>query len=275
MLQISHKYQFYILRIFYLNIDTPSVTATPEGLYCMSMSLPILFLPMPASTAAPAVTENPGAELDGKGNDFLDPDTIQNTTDQFTGKISPVTSNTLTNQIAPTDPFGKNPDANDILKNTDALLNGTFSSTNPIIFPVPLVPYPFIQPVPDLGMNPDPTRIVLSSTFFSNGVSPPGNFHDPFNLQPLLWKNPGADEILLGSLGAQNNLLTGRPILSPPVNPRDEFLFNLWRGSGSPWIPAPTLPPLAPAFQNFNVFPPPPGGNPFTLSGRGGFSLLW
>ncbi len=164
---------------------------------------------------------NAGAVFNGRGNDFLDPNRIGSNVDGFSRSIRPVTSNTLTSQLAPGNPFGRNPDSVQVLNGTSGILNSILSPNfgANINFQVPIFPGPFIQPVPDLGINPDPTKIVLSSTFFAQNIQAPPVLNDPRNFNPLMWHNPNSSNILLGSLQAQSSVLNGSNLNFPPFNP--------------------------------------------------------
>jgi hypothetical protein len=164
---------------------------------------------------------NAGAVFNGRGHDFLDPNKVLNNVDGFTSSIGPITSNTLTGLIAPGDPTGDNPDSSRILNTTNRSINQILSpnfGTN-ITFPVELEPGPFVLPVPALGENPDPTKIVLNTLFFSNNIQPIQSAVDPRNFNPAVWQNPNATNILIGTLQGQSNVLTGNIQGLQPTNP--------------------------------------------------------
>jgi hypothetical protein len=107
--------------------------------------------------------QTPGEVFDGKGNNFLDPNTILREVNGFTSSL-PSTS---------PGPFGDNPDSSKILSTTTQSLSQILKG--PVILPntrIPVLPGPFPFPVPDFSSNPDADRIGLGTLFFINNLLP-------------------------------------------------------------------------------------------------------
>ncbi len=192
-----------------------------------------------------------GNIFDGRGNDFLDPDNLAGSVTSFSGSIRPVRSNTLTARLVGSNFFGKHPDAADILSGTNGLLNRINSPSfgAGLIITPPVVADGSGNLIPNLGANPDPTKITLFTNFFSQNVNPFNSVFDPRNFNPLQWQNPSAANILLGSMNASATVLNGGNIF-PPFNPFPSqgainFPFNPFGGGmigGTPAIPAVAFP---------------------------------
>ncbi|HEY9745197.1 MAG TPA: hypothetical protein V6C99_03150 [Oculatellaceae cyanobacterium] len=161
-----------------------------------------------------------GKVFDGLGDDFLDPDKILKDVDNFSKSVKPETSNTWTSQLVPSVIYSRTDDPSRILKNTNSTINSILSPNfgKNLNYTVPIFPGPFYQPVPDLGSNPDPTRITLSTLFFTQNIQSPNPIYNPNNYNPLLWQNPNSTNILLGTQQAQNNILNGLGLM-PPFTP--------------------------------------------------------
>jgi hypothetical protein len=181
-----------------------------------------------------------GTVFDGRGNDFLDPDRVLRNVDGFSSSISPVSSKTLTSRISPADPFGDNPTSDTVLGRTNSTLNRILSpsfGTN-LNFTIPLIPLPSGNSIPDLGTNPDPTKITLFTDFFAQAIQPSVGETNVSNFNPLVWSNPNSTNILLGVTNAQSNVLNGTGLSSPAFNPFPDqatlnFPFNPFGSSGS------------------------------------------
>lgn len=148
---------------------------------------------------------NLGNIFDGRGHDFLDPDSIQATTDDFSRTITSRVSDTLLSRLigGNVNPLGKNPDSIDIL-------NGTIS-----------------------GLN------LVNSITIGQGLTPRANSN------PFSWINPTALDIQLGVTFSGGSLVTGSPIAFPGtgigtgtgVIPRAPFDPFTPRSSVFPGIP--------------------------------------
>jgi hypothetical protein len=172
-------------------------------------------------TAQPAAAlmidsgSNPGKIFDGQGNDFLDPNKILKNVDKFSSSVKPATSNTWTSQLVPPVFFERHADPNKILKTTNSRINQIMSPGfgQGLNFNVPLLP----GGIPDLGVNPDATRIALSTLFFSSALQAPPAMNNPANYNPFLWQNPNSLNILLGVQQAHGAIVngSGSPFISP------------------------------------------------------------
>lgn len=178
----------------------------------------LLAAQQPASNPTINSGNQSGRVFDGLGDDFLDPDKILKDVDRFSGSVKPTTSNTWTSQLVPNMSFDRYADSGHILQSTNNSINNIMSAGfgQNLNFNVPLLP----GGIPDLGANPDPTRIALSTLFFSNGLQAPSGFNDPNSYNPYLWQNPNSNNILLGIQQAQNN------IFSAPVPPAYNPFLN-------------------------------------------------
>jgi hypothetical protein len=219
--------------------------------------------PVPLTTSVPKASSNTinggtnvGNVFSG-GTDFRDPDTIGGKVDDFSGSIKPVSSNTLTGKLTSTNPLGKNPDPGDILGSVNGSLNGILGRTFNVNVTVPVFTN-FALPVPDLGHNPDPTKITVFTDFFARSIQPITTAEDPRNANPLMWHNPSASSILLGSLGASGTVLSGGSLQFPAFNPfpnQGSVNFgNLSGGSASVFPVFPSMTTLFPPAANFGGF---------------------
>ena len=193
----------------------------------MSLSVPSSNpVPLTSSAAGTRPTSvtidggvNTGNVFDGRGSDFLDPDNLGGTITDFSGSIRPVTSNTLSGRLIGGDPLGKNPDSSDIMARTQSLLNRINSPNFGITLgsAPPVIINQAGQAIPDLGVNPDPTKINLFSGFFSSQISPVNSTNSITNFNPLLWNDPTATNILLGTNNSISTVLNGGNIFSNPT----------------------------------------------------------
>lgn len=187
----------------------------------MSLSVPTTSLNLTVTQKATSGGIDSGAAaggvFNGKGNDFLDPNKILNNVNGFSGGVGTITSHTPNSQVAFLNPFGQNAESTAILGGTNSGINKIMNGAFNINFTLPFINTPGGL-VPDLGINPDPTKIVLATTAFSNGVQAPAGVIDPRNSNPLIWHNPSASEILLGGLTGQAGVLGGG-VSFPPFNP--------------------------------------------------------
>lgn len=164
---------------------------------------------------------NSGALFNGMGDDFLDPDKILKDIDRFTGSIKPVQSNTLTGQFTPRDPYGKFADSERVLSRTNNTINQIFSANygKNLNYNIPVLPGSYIQAIPDLGTNPDAAFITLSTNWFGQNIQSPGQVNNPLNYNPVQWQNPTSNNILLGTMQAQDSILSGLGLQYPSLNP--------------------------------------------------------
>lgn len=162
---------------------------------------------------------NTGGIYEGLGDDFLDPDKILNDINDFSNSIKPITSPTWTSLVVPGSPFNKNADSAEIGSKTNRSINSILKTNylNKANFRVPVLQGPFIQPVPDFGANPDSTRILLSTLFFTNGIQASQGGNPGYS--PYFGQSPSSNDILWGTQQAQNNILNGFGFPSPFYSP--------------------------------------------------------
>lgn len=239
-----------------------------------------------------------GQTFDGRGHDFLPPRRILGNVDSFSSSITPITSNTMTSQLSVGNPFVRNPDSANILLATNGSLNGILNNNFNLSFNGPVLAGPFIQPVPDLGINPDPTKIVVGATAFSQNVGSPGFFTDLRDFNPLIWHNPNPTNVTLGILQAQSEVLNGTGLVAPvpglgmgggntggfpglgsfPTQQTVRFPFSPFNTGFLPnWMQPPQVFPLQPTMaSNGTVFSGVQFGNgAATPSMMGGQSMVW
>lgn len=140
-------------------------------------------------------TMDPGLVFNTKGNDFLSPNTILNNTDTFSGQAN-----------AGDNIFGKNPSSIDILNvtrdNENNIFNGTFGVAA------------FTQPNGTQINTPPGT--ILGGTIVQ---TPSAAFlSDLGNFNPLMWLNPSASNVTLGTMDSASKILGGSGIFSPPIS---------------------------------------------------------
>lgn len=164
---------------------------------------------------------NSGAVFNGMGDDFLDPKKILKDIDRFSASIKPVQSNTLTGQLTPSNPYGKFADSQRVLSRTTNTINQILSPDygKNLNYNIPVLPGSYIQPVPDLGSNPDATFITLSTNWFGQNIQSPNQVNNPLNYNPVQWQNPTSNNILLGTMQAQSDILAGLGLQYPSLNP--------------------------------------------------------
>jgi len=175
-------------------------------------------------------SSDPGQVFTFKGNDFLSPANIQGNVDSFSKW-----------DVAGTDMFGKNPNSKAILNITKKTANQIF--TNPFGVANPA------NPVAANGFT--STATVPAGTIAGNGnggaVLPgvviqtpsPALLSDLANYNPVMWVNPSASNVTLGTMDAFSKVMGGNGIFTPPV-------FN--NGPLYPYIA-----PLQPPFRDVNV----------------------
>jgi|GEM_PF-3247083 len=144
-----------------------------------------------------------GNVFDGQGNDFLSPNNVLGNVHDFTGSISPITSNN--NFSVFSDPFGKNPKSSSLLKGTTASIKDILS--------------------PNFGLNllgtASSSGAVVQTTTTVNGQigKTPSNalIRDLGNFNPLIWQNPNSTNVMLGTMDAQNKIFGGNGLFTPPT----------------------------------------------------------
>jgi hypothetical protein len=178
--------------------------------------------PQSATAGSPNIDNSlaAGSTFDGQGNDFLDPNQVLDNVNDFSIGIGPVTSNTLTSLLVPSDPFTRNDQSENILSGTNSLISSILSPGfgKNLQLTVPVISLPSGGSIPDFGVNPDPTKITLFTDFFAQSIQPQTNLPDTRNFDPTQWRNPNPTNILLGSLQAQSSILGGS-FQFPPFNP--------------------------------------------------------
>ncbi|MEB3245999.1 MAG: hypothetical protein VKJ06_08465 [Vampirovibrionales bacterium] len=130
--------------------------------------------------------------FEGKASDFLSPKYIQNQVGNVSLNIKTVSSNR--GVFGGVQPLGKNPSADDVLRQTQRFVNKPLTTFN---WQVPVLDAPFIQPVPDISNNPRPVDILAASGFFQENLQGVGN-RLPVFPQPgyPLGQNPAAMDVL-------------------------------------------------------------------------------
>ena len=116
---------------------------------------------------APTITSGPAAGnvFNGNGDSFLDPNTILEISHNFAQSIMPP------NGDSAQEPFGSNPDAQEILDTTSSTLDDILKGRIQIPqIPITLVPGQFIVPVPNLNDNPTTNQLIQGTQFFLNNL---------------------------------------------------------------------------------------------------------
>jgi len=145
---------------------------------------------------------NPGQVFTFKGNDFLGPATVQNNVDTFSRTAS-----------AQPDLFGRNPSSMNVLQNTadavDQIFNANFGISSPITGNMPAT-----TSGATVG-----TTTIPNGAVFGNIVSTPSPalLSDLLNYNPLMWDNPSATNVTLGTMDSFNKVMGGNGIFTPPV----------------------------------------------------------
>jgi hypothetical protein len=99
-----------------------------------------------------------GEVFNGKGNSFLDPNSILSTVDVFSHSFR-------------SDGLLKNPNSLEIQATTQAAINDIFSRNFiPSVIQVPLLPLPLALPIPDITDNPTAPQLNLATLFFINVI---------------------------------------------------------------------------------------------------------
>ena len=166
-------------------------------------------------------TLDPGQVFTFKGNDFLGPNTVLNNVDSFTRTAS-----------AQPDLFGRNPSSRNILQDTGNAVNQIFNANFGISSPVTVGGIPTTP-----GTIPGtPTGTGTGNNVFAPS---PALLSDLLNYNPLMWDNPSATNVTLGTMDAFNKVMGGNGIFTPPV-------FN-----NGPLYPF--LAPLQPSFSDVQI----------------------
>ncbi len=146
---------------------------------------------------------NSGNIFDGRGNDFLNPSDIQRDLNSFGGSVGRQPS-----------VFGRNPEPRDIINVTRGQIGGILSSNAPINFDIPLFQGGnLFHPIPDLGINPSPDRIIASTTFFQNSLQTEGQS----GTGSLFSSHPTADGILLDTTSYGNAIIGRNSVFNQPI----------------------------------------------------------
>ncbi len=149
----------------------------------MSMQLPNS-IPISTTPVVPVVTGDVRAlqtvNTKGTGTDFLDPDTINRIIHQKTENTAPPSKTgsgqSFSSLIGPLMPFQTGNEATDIDRITGKNINSILNSLYTPTFPVVLENFPYALSVPQFGMEPDATKIQLTTAYFTNQISPIGGF---------------------------------------------------------------------------------------------------
>lgn len=169
-------------------------------------------------------TMDPGQVFTFKGNDFLGPNTVLNNIDTFTRTAS-----------AQPDLFGKNPSSTNIMQNTanavNQIFNANFGISSPITGNMPGT----------MSGSTTGTTTIPNGVVFGNVVSTPSPalLSDLLNYNPLMWDNPSATNVTLGTMDSFNKLMGGNGIFTPAV-------FN-----NGPLYPF--LAPIQPSFSDVRI----------------------
>lgn len=166
---------------------------------------------------------NAGLSL-GDGDDFLSPNTIADIGNGFVSSVNPVTSNNrpVLGDVF-SSPFSHNASVDEILLGTTYFtqgINPVQSGDPTTLVRLPYLQLPFLQPVPDFGENPNAAAVLSASTQFQQDlrtVGPPIRSGFPF-----LTGNPTPQQILLGTAGYGQSVLSGLPtggMLGSGMNP--------------------------------------------------------
>lgn len=164
---------------------------------------------------------NVGNIFEGRGHDFLDPDDINNTIDDFGNTVNPVTTPTsLLPQIASVDPLGQNPDPIDIL---NATIGGIRNVKSPS-FGLNIVPDGNSNPID--WWNPQALNILLGTNAatgsifnLSNGLT--GQVIPPNTFPPVSFPQSGFPSVnnTNGFLNRLIPVIVLGPFFAPPTIP--------------------------------------------------------
>ncbi len=138
---------------------------------------------------------NAGGVFDGRGHDFLHPDTILGNVDDFSQGVGPVTSNNaLMDRLIRPNPIAQNANSVGVLSSTTGTINSILS--------------------PNFGNN------LLGGTAITTSRALNA---DLANFNPLIWENPNSLNVLLGTMDSTNKIFGGgglfQPNLVPPLYP--------------------------------------------------------
>ena len=153
-----------------------------------------------------------GSVLDHKGTDFLSPKTILMDAHQVT-----------TNLTNGDDTLGQNPSANLIQKATMSAVVDIFKAPTPIgidtaqfnLFPGALTPV--IPGVTSTTTATDKTETTVKKVDKTITASPSDLLSDLLNYNPLMWMNPTANNIGLGTMDAVNKIAGAGSIFKVPL----------------------------------------------------------
>ena len=161
-----------------------------------------------------------GSVLDHKGTDFLSPKTILMDAHQVT-----------TNLTNGDDTLGQNPSANIIQKGTMSAFVDILKAPTPIgidtaqfnLFPGALTPViPGVTPTTTVA---DKTDTPVKKVDKTITASPPDLLSDLLNYNPLMWMNPTANNIGLGTMDAVNKIAGAGSIFKVPLSNGPLFPF--------------------------------------------------
>lgn len=126
-----------------------------------------------------------GGVFDGRGHDFLHPNDILGSVDDFSQGISPVDSNNLMVQLVGSNPIAQNSNSSSVLSSTNGSLNNIFSAN------------------------------------FGSGILTPSAslVSDLENFNPLAWENPNSLNVQLGIMDATNKIFGGNGLFTPNLVP--------------------------------------------------------
>jgi hypothetical protein len=153
-----------------------------------------------------------GSVLDHKGTDFLSPKTILMDAHQVTTNLTNG-DNTL----------GQNPSANLIQKGTMSALVDILKAPTPIgidtaqfnLFPGALTPV--LPGVTSAATTADKTETPVKNVNKTITASPADLLSDLLNYNPLMWMNPTANNIGLGTMDAVNKIAGAGSIFKAPL----------------------------------------------------------
>jgi hypothetical protein len=192
----------------------------------MVIQSPAFFgIPVSSGSAAKLNSSDPGQVFTFRGNDFLSPNTVLTNVNNFSKGAN-----------GGGDILGRNPSSNDILSITNRSAQDIFGAN----FGAPVAAQQ-VNPFTGTVVNVNGANFSPNATVFGAVTQTPSAafLSDLANFNPLIWLNPSASNVTLGTMDSTNKIFGGNGLFPPAVN------------NGPPLFPF-ISPPQAP-FSNFNI----------------------